>query len=166
MDSIKALADTNIKISEAKNVLFKLQETETEYLVAREEKAIQRIQKGVEDSRNLLEEVKNNHNAVQEFYRTVCGVSDFLEKAQTDFFSLLENFNRKSELWEKEYQKQCDEVAQVKRNNEVEKVKIHNDTISNQKTLKKITEEKSKIESRQAQIKSALEVLNKKQNGK
>lgn len=43
MEAVKALSDLTLKISEQQNLLCKLQEEETEYLIEREKKAMERI---------------------------------------------------------------------------------------------------------------------------
>lgn len=45
LKALQALAKLNIKISEARETLEKLYETETEYLIERERKAVERINK-------------------------------------------------------------------------------------------------------------------------
>ncbi len=42
MNALKVLAETNVKISEAKQALFEMEKMETEYLIAREKKARER----------------------------------------------------------------------------------------------------------------------------
>lgn len=165
MDSMKILAQTNVQISEAKNVLFKLQETETEYLVEREKKAMDMIQGFLESSAGLVQQIKNNHGEVQEFHRTVSEISSFISKVQVNILSLFEEFTKRSDVWDAEYARQLASLAEIKKELGVQSMQNKNDAAANKISLKLISEANAKIESRQSQIKSALEVLKQKSNG-
>lgn len=162
MNLVKVLADTNMKISEAKAALFKLQENETEYLELREKKAVARIQKMLEDSRELLTETEQNYNEVHRFHETVSKFAEYLVSSHVKFSELLEDFKKRSEVWDAYVDKQNSDLSEIRKNIKSDQVRIINDREGIDRAMKKIESEKSVIESRQAQIKIALEVLNKK----
>lgn len=114
MKIVKELADTNIKISEAKNILFKLQENETEYLEGREKKALHKIQEVLTNSAELLDQTQKNYESVHEFCKTISDYSDFLQDTHGKLQSLIELFNKRNELWEENIRKQDEESARQK----------------------------------------------------
>lgn len=127
MEALKALADTNIKISEAKGALFKLQETETEYLVVREKKAMDRIEKTIADSREFVDEAKKNYEEVKDFALEASSFAESLIKARGIFHKLLEEFEERNVIWEQDIGQQQDEIAEEKKNLKAQKVVIEND---------------------------------------
>lgn len=162
MDSIKALADTNLKISEAKNLLFKIQEEESNYLIERENKAIIKIQETLDSSRDLIKETKENYQEVHDLAHSASQFAGeliaFYEKLQ----DIKENFDKKSEIWEESVKKQNEEMSEIRKSIDIDKLIIENDKKSIEDAKIHIKSEYKRIESRNSQIKSALEVLNSK----
>lgn len=111
MDSLKALSDVNLKISEAKNLLFKLQEDETEYLELREKKALDKIKGALIESSNIVKETEENHDKVHDFCKKVSEYADFLFTAHERFRGMIEVFNKKNELWDEIVRKQDEDIA-------------------------------------------------------
>lgn len=163
MDSAKELAATNIKISEAKNIIFKLQEDETTYLEEREKKALVRIDKVLDDSRDLLAKAHENYNEVHEFCRTINEFASFLSETQSKFQDLLTEFKDRDDAWGNEVKRREKEFADLRTAIDIDKTIIENDKKTIEKAKESIEKDKAVIESRQHQIKVALEVLNKKQ---
>lgn len=115
MDALKALSDTNLKVSEARALLTELEETETKYLVLREEKAMSRIRESVEASRLLINEIGENYSAVQDITKTVCGFVEYLREANVSFYSLLESFAEKSDAWDVKVEAQHAEIEDMRK---------------------------------------------------
>jgi len=165
MDTIKELASTNMKISEAKNILFKLQEDETVYLEEREKKAIDKIQTILDESKDLLDQTHSNYEEVHQLCQMVSSFTEFLSEAHGKFSDMLETFQLRSDEWDAKVKKQEEEFAEIRKGIKVQQSHIENDKKTIAKNFKKIEEEKALISSRQQQIKVALQVLEKKQNG-
>ncbi len=127
MDSLKALADTNVKIGIAKGALQKLEETETSYLEERENKAVLRIQKIFSDSKELIDGIKANYTEVKTLLNTASSFADFLVKAHEAFSGLVDRFNEKSIVWEAKVAEQEDEFAKIRQEIKNDKVRIAND---------------------------------------
>ncbi len=162
MDSIKALADTNLKISEAKNLLFKLKEEESDYLIERENKAIIKIQETLDSSRDLIKETKGNYQEVQDLVHSASQFAGELIAFYKKLQDIKENFDKKSEIWEENVKKQNEEMSEIRKSIDVDKLIIENDKKSIEDAKIHIKSEYKRIESRNSQIKSALEVLNSK----
>lgn len=152
MESMKVLADTSMKISEAKGVIFKLQETETEYLVEREEKAMTRINKLFSDSKDLLDKTKNNHEEIRKYAATVSEFHEFLNKTFDTFQSLLSNFNERNDLWERNIRKKEEEMASMKEEIKAEQKLIEIDKKDIEEKRKSIKQAQEQIESRQTTL--------------
>jgi hypothetical protein len=161
MEVLKELADTNIKISENKNIISKLQEEETEYLILREKKAVQQINQVLLDSKDLLEQTKENYEEVHIFCQTITEYSKSLKEAHTKFDKMLSDFREKDKEWEEEVKKQREEIEKIKQAIEIEKTTIKNDKKYIEKANENIKKETLHIESKQRQLKIALQEINK-----
>lgn len=127
MDSLKALADTNVKIGVARGTLQKLEEEETTYLEEREKKALGRIQAMFDGSKELLDGIRSNYAQVKELLTTASSFSDFLLKAYESLSGLIKDFNERSELWEVKIKEKEEEFALIKQDIKNDKVRIAND---------------------------------------
>lgn len=147
MDSIKALSDVHIRISDAKNILFKLQEDETEYLVKREEKALTRIKKVIEDSQDLLDKAHQNYDEIHLFLQTITSYADFLQESHTKFQGLLTDFEERNTLWEEQVKRTEEGFAKQRQfiKQDAEEIEARRDAV--EKATKQITNEKRKLES-------------------
>lgn len=158
MDAARTLAKCNMQISEAQNILFKLQETETEYLEGREKKALAKIQQALDDSSELLQQIKQNNAEVHEFCNTVTSYAEFLSEAHAKFQAMLDAFNQRNELWDKNVKLQQKEFADIKRTIKRDQEDVdaqRKDIISKEKRL---SEEKMLIESRQKALQDSYKV--------
>lgn len=161
MESVQALSNTNLTISEAKNTLFKLQETETEYLVSREEKAMDRIKNLLENSKELLDETTANHAKVKEYTDTVDSFAQFLKESHEKFSRMLEIFNERNELWDKNIKNQEQEIAKQRKLVELDTKKNEENEKRLKDYKKELEREKEYIESRQATLSASYEVEKK-----
>lgn len=161
--SLKEIADTNMKVSAAKNVLFELQRDETVYLEGREKRALERIQRVLDESEAILAKATENHEEVHKLCQSVSSFADFLAGAHDSFKGLLDDFLARSDAWDAKIAAQEKEFARIRKGQEAISTMLDNRERSLEVREAKIAEEKALIESRQAQIRTALETLNKKQ---
>lgn len=156
MDSLKALADTNVKIGIARSNLQKLEEEETAYLEARENKALGRIQKMFDDSKELLDGIRSNYVQVKELLNTASSFSDFLTKAYESLSALIKDFNQRGELWEAKVKEKEEEFALIKQDIKNDKVRIANDrqALDAKETLLRV--EARKIQDERATLERAI----------
>lgn len=162
MESLKALADTNMSISEAKGILFKLQETETEYLVEREKKAVARIQKSLEESDSLIKETYANYEEIKNLSNTVSLFSNFLSESYTKFQEMVSFFSEQSNLWEKDMQRQERQISEIKEKMKAERIIIQNDKESIERRQKQLKDDQRRIEDQRQTLARSIERL--KQN--
>ncbi len=162
MESLKALADINLKISEAKNTLFKLQEEETEYLVLREQKAMDRIQKVVDESTELVKEADQNHAQIKELFIEVSQFAEKLLRTQESFQGLITEFEERNVEWEKRVGEQQDDITQIRNQFKAEKIEIENTKSSIAIAKKALAEEDRKIKDRWSEYDRAVNRLKEK----
>lgn len=115
MDTMKMLADTNLKISEARGKIFQLEKDEESYLQSREKKALERIQKLFDDSSDLLKSAQGNYDSIQALCKQVMEFCDFLIDAQQKFQSLVDIFMERNKLWEEKMRKMSLEFEETKK---------------------------------------------------
>lgn len=156
MDATKELAATNMKISEAKNIIFKLQEDETKYLEEREKKALERIDKVLDDSRELLDLAKGNYNEVHEFCKTITTFANFLSEAHTKFGGILESFKERNDEWNKEIDRQNAELAETRKNILIERSLLENEKKNIEKARQEIEKAMIKMKDERATLDRAI----------
>lgn len=158
MDAMKALAKANMDISDAKNILFKLQEDETIYLEVREKKALDKIQKAISDSAALISEIKNNNESVHEFCMTITEHSQFLNESYRKFQDLIEIFKKRNDLWDDNVRLQQKEIAMMRKSVENDQKELDEQKDELKVIKKRLSEEKSLIESRQQALQNSYKV--------
>ena len=161
MDAAKALADTSVKISDMKNILFKLQEEETLYLIEREQKALAKINHAVEQSNDLIEQIRSNHSEVHQFCGKINEYVQFLQEAHGKYQELLETFKARNELWEENVKRQDQEFSEIKRIIKEDQINLDNQKKDIQEKFKKLDEQKALIKSRQDVLDASYKVEKK-----
>ncbi len=124
MDALKALSDVNLKVSEARNLLTKLQEEETEYLVSREKKAVERLQNTLILSHNLVEETNKNYETITQFSKDVASGAEILARAVDGFKTLNEAKEKFFADWERDIKNQEETIVSLRNNLKVDAVNI------------------------------------------
>lgn len=162
MTALKALAETNIQVSQAKESLFSLQNTETAYIKEREERAIEKIREAVSQSQELLSEVSQNYGKVKELSDCTSELAISLVEIHEIFQKLLLDFTEKNDAWEKNLNIQLQEISDLRQDIRSDQIRIENDKKGVNRAKKLISDEKLVIESRQAQMKTALDVIDRK----
>jgi paraquat-inducible protein B len=105
MESLNALVQANLGVSDAKNKLVKLKEEEGAYLAEREEKALARIQSILDESTDILTKIDTNYAEIKHIHETVSSIATFLEESYARLQELHKLFTTKTELWEGEIAK-------------------------------------------------------------
>lgn len=156
MVALEALAATNLKVSEARGTLIKLEETETEYLIGRERRAMERIQEVHDDSSDLLKATQTNYDGVHQILSTVSGFSDYLSKAYDEFKGMLDSFEERNREWEANCKIWEDKVIETKNEIKVEQTKIYNEKKNIERQQTKIEMDRMKIEDDRGTLERAI----------
>lgn len=159
MNSIKALADTNVKIGEARGVLEALKKEESVYLEEREKKAVEVVDKVLADSKEVLGEVKENYQEVKDLLNSASSFADFLKEAYGSFTGLVEKFSEKSAAWEEEVARQQKEFAGIRQQISNDQVRLKNDREAIEKKEASLLVEKRKIDDQRATLERAINRL-------
>jgi DNA repair ATPase RecN len=158
MEAIKALSDTNMKISEAKNALSKLQETEKEYIKEREARVLKQIQQNLKDSEDIIAKTNSNYVKVQDLYKIVCGFVDYINETLTVLEETVSSFDKVSSKFESEVKEQEIEIESIKKTLKLDTVQIQNDKKSLIAKEKRLDDIKKHLESRQSALEKAYKV--------
>lgn len=162
MTSVKALAETNIKISEAKNILYNLNKDESEYIKTREAKVIARISELYQQSKNTLDEINKNYEGVYTIFQMASEATTFLKENQNLFKDLLETFEEKNTQWKKDVSEQEERLVSLKKGLDQEKVNIINEKKSIELVKAAMVQERRKIADDRATLERAFSRINKK----
>lgn len=146
MDSVKNLAEMNIKISDAKTALSKLKELETEYIEAREKKTLAKIDEILDESKELTKQIQSNHTKIKTFTQNISTFSAFMLEAHQDFSKLLDNFEEEQKGWEVKIKEREKDLEEEKKNILIQKNQIANDTKTLENKFKELEKERKKIE--------------------
>lgn len=142
MNSLKALADTNIEISKAKEVLFSLQETETQYVIDREKRVMERISRIVQDSGDILAQAYENYHETTQFYGTVSSFASFLSDSYDSFKGVVKSFDEKCEIWEQGMTTQEKSISDLLQTIKNDRIRITNDRKGIELREKSLAEER------------------------
>lgn len=156
MDALKALSDINLKVSEARNVLTKLEETETEYLVSREKKAIKKIQTTLDSSKELVEQINKNYETISGFAHSVSDGAVFLSKAHGSFTALVEAFAQKQTEWERDIKNQEETIVALKNSLKVDMVWLEGEKKTLDYGNKKLHQDSLKLEDERGTLERAI----------
>lgn len=161
MESLAALANMNLKISEARNTLSKLESLEEAYLTKREQKALARVAKALEESKGLQAETRKNHEEIKNLSDTITSSAGFLATVYKDFEVLMAKLDARNKAWEAGVKKQEAEIDFMKRDINTERVRIANtkESLERQKVL--LSEEKIRINDQRGVLERMVERISK-----
>lgn len=152
MNAVKALADTNMKISEAQDTLFKLKASEEAYIEEREKKTLAGIQKLIDDSSALVDEARENYTKVQAFSGEVSNFVNSLFILSEQFTKLIDSFDKRNAEWEVNVARKDKEIADARKNIEIDKAKIETDRKRIKEQGAQILEQRIKLEDERGTI--------------
>jgi len=162
MDALKALADTNMKVSEAQNALFKIQQEETTYVVAREARAVKAVQRVLEESRDLVAETKQNYQDVEDLAVTTGSFADKVMQMADDLERVAENFDNYSIQWEREADERLAEMKEIRKGLDTRAHLLDNEKKALDARTLGLNEREKKIRDREGVLERKITRLNEK----
>jgi chromosome segregation ATPase len=162
-ETIKALSEMSLKISEARQTLTELKNTETKYIAERENKVVAQIQTIFDKSDSLVKQINKNHKDVNQLYLIVSEYKEFIEVGYNKFTELLNDFNERSTEWDLTVKDKYEEFSRLEDNVKQSKESIKRDFELIEKQKEEIRKEKIKLEDKQQIIKRTVERLKNKQ---
>lgn len=166
MSQLQLLADTNVKIGEARGILADLEATKDNYLEEREKATIAKIADILRQSTNMIEQMNSNYTEIKSFHDTVISMVTFLSDIQTGVSNVVADFADQQTLFEEYVNQKETEFSSMQQNLELQTSAIKADKASIAQQYKSIAADKALIESRQQQIISAMKTLDAKKNKK
>ena len=110
MDVLREVTESSMLVMGLKDKLVELEEKKEEFFKEREQEAKNRVLDLLGDSKTLLDQVHSNYQLVHEFCGTLKDLSDRMNVMQTSFLKTVEYFNENSEIWQKNIDKQVEEL--------------------------------------------------------
>lgn len=144
MDAVKALADTNMKVSEAKASLALIKADEGKYLAGREKKALELVERVLEESSLLLREARGNYEQVKDLHKGAGAFAEELSAAQRGLSEAVKGletagaeFELRAEILRKEVEAARQEVKtdQVRLKNDRESLQRERDALSRESRI-------------------------------
>ncbi len=115
MEVIQALATVNMKVSEAKGLLSKLEEQETEYLIEREARVMARIGKVLEESQQAIIDAHGNYAEKQKVAQSLSDFVTLLVETCEKFEKMREAYDEKTIVWENKVKTDETRLAELQR---------------------------------------------------
>lgn len=161
MDSVRALAETNIQVSQAKTLLFKMKEEEKQYIAEREAVALNSIQKIFDESSEVIKSVRSNYQEVNDILKESRELTKFLTEIHNNFIKLLEEFEKAKLVWNDQVSNVENEFNSIKKEIKIDQITIINDKKSIEKQKVLLIEEQRKINDQRGTLERAVERLKK-----
>lgn len=154
-NTLKQLADTNVKVSEAKDVLERLKSMEVEYLESREKKVRDKVQKVLNESKDLLEETRKNYQSINTLCDTVVSYVDFIKEIQGKLENLQKERDKVNTLCEENITLQKKELSELRKtvDQDTRLLKEREEVLS--QVSDRLQKEKALIESRQQALQTS-----------
>lgn len=153
MDSLKQLAETNLKVSESRVNLSKLQEEEETFIVDREKRTVERVNKVLADSKEIIEEANNNYTAVQELTSVAKDFASYLSEAFNSFRGVRDAHKENQDVWEKHVTDTEEKLSETRKILQIDRKILEIDKETLKKTRQELKKEKQKIDEEWEEVK-------------
>ncbi|MFA6095412.1 MAG: hypothetical protein WC767_01055 [Candidatus Paceibacterota bacterium] len=117
MESMRVLAETNMKISEAKAALSGIETSKDEFMAAREKEALEVVASTLEKIAEMLKDIGTNYEKLKEIRGLVLNIVDFADTFSKQIVSMKEELSESSEKatekirsWRLELEKREEEI--------------------------------------------------------
>lgn len=156
MESLKALSDVNIKVSEAQNLLEKLQKEEADYLISREKKAIEKIEAVVVQSQDLVKQADKNYSEIEKLRAQTTDLVAKLLKFQEDFTQAKDEFDSRNKAWEEDFDRKQLELVENLRKLNLQAIQIENDKKSLTLAQKQLANDQHRLETDRGEVERSI----------
>lgn len=156
MDALQALADTNMKVSQAKAALAKLEEDETEYLLSREQRVVERLNRTLIQSETLVTETLNNYALVKSFADAVSHTADAVVAATQEIVRRDETFKDTINAFEAHCNTQEAKLAEQKKVIQSAHILLNSEKEGIERQKKLLSEKSRKIADERATLERAI----------
>lgn len=161
MEALRGLADLNIQISNARTALTKLQEIETDYLVSREKKAMERIDGILKRSEDLIAEAGKNYEQITDLSKAVAEGAAILGEAYEAFSEVARLFEERGIIWEKDAKRQEERIEKAWQAIKIDRVKLDNERATVEDSKKDLAEKVRKYTDDRAALERDIKRIQK-----
>jgi len=160
-DTLKDIADLNVKVSEARNTLLEIEKEKESFIAKREKQTVVKITKVVKESEEMLSKATNNYEQVNTLVRVVTGYTESIREAHEDLKVLVKDYSEKNTLWEKNYENQVHSLSHLEKriNDDKKALKKEFSELAKQKEL--LGKQRIKLEDEKETIKRSIKRLKK-----
>jgi len=152
MDALRVLSETNLEMSKAKALLLELQKNERAYFNDRENRVSVTIQKLMDDSSDVIRSATATYDEIMALSKEISAFVDILVDANTQFDTIISDFERKKEEWDTEVKEKDKQVEENNRKIESIQTIIKNDKVSISKELKKLEDRVRIVSAREGDV--------------
>lgn len=161
MQSLKLLADTNMEISKAREGLSAIKKLETEYLAEREKKVIAHLETVLEESKGVVRQTKENHDAVKNLLTSAQGYSEAVLKGYEDFKQLVAAFEERDIEWERDTERTRKHLEEEKKVLSIQKITIDQGQEALTRAWEQLAKDQRKLAVDRGTLARAIERLKK-----
>lgn len=161
MEALQALADTNMKIGEARNTLSLLKAEETAYLTQRELKALETVQIILNESEEVLKLSFSNYEQVKKLANDASNFAQSLAESYQEFENLKVTFDKYTTAFEDSIKLKETELADIKNLMKLDKAQMKAEQDAINRAYKNIAVEKVKIKDSRETLERAFNRLKK-----
>ena len=127
MESVKVLAETNMQISEAKNLLFAVKKEEQTYILKREREVSERIDALYLTSKQTLDDIKENYEGVKTLLILSQEATSHLKETYGELATYITESDENSKKWQEIIKVKEEDFINLKKGLDIERTLIEND---------------------------------------
>jgi len=159
MDALRALSDTNMEVSRARETLSILKKDEAGYLEEREKKVIQHVHKALEDSEDIIKKTIQNYELVKDFAVSVSEAGKAIGEAVEEITKYSEVHEERISAWEARCKEQDNWIAEQKKVIQLSNVLLNSEKESIERQKKLLADGNRRLASDRATLERAIKRL-------
>jgi len=161
MEALQALSGVNIKISEARETLAKLEKDKDAFLEARALDEVARLTQVLADSKQLIDSIDANYGEITELATIVKETAASLVSIHDGFAAYVRSFEKYQQERNAQLDARAGEVREMAQAVKVDRAKLKNEMISLEGVKKNINERETKLKDGWDELNRAIERLKK-----
>lgn len=161
MDSLKALAETNLKVSAAQEKLANLKKEEFEHAEKQKVRSLENLQVILDESQRILEAAFDNYKSINELATSSSELTEKVDDLYEEFIKYQATFTKKVAAWNGEVADKEKELEKIKQLIVIDQHKINADRESLERRKIIIQNEERKLRDGRETLERALNRLTK-----
>jgi uncharacterized protein YukE len=161
-DTLKELADVNVKISEARNELLEIESSKNDYIKLREDETIQRVNKVLKSSEKVIKMAHSNYEEVRTFVNTVSGYKAAVDEGYSTLKDIIKDFNEYQDEWEKQNEDQIHSLSDLEKKVKKDRELLGRERKDVEKFKKSVELERRKVADDRGTLNRAIKRLKSK----